>query len=257
MRRPITFPMPSYILLITLFLLAVGNFPAFAQPFRPKAPAPAVESPATLNFSGSLSQLFAEQKFFSANLIMQVSKQFGATMSVPCKMSYSEGNSRVESDFTQAKGADSSPEMLERMKSSGLGKTIVIAHPRSAKSCTVYPDLYSYVEKPAGKPFDPRRVLMKVDEVGKETLDGQPCVKKTVKMAAARTQPEEFTVWNATELKNFPLRIEILRGGAKVTLLFSNVVFEKPDAKVFEPPPDYVGFDSVSSMLEKQAQKRK
>jgi hypothetical protein len=47
------------------------------------------------------------------------------------------------------------------------------------------------------------------------------------------------------------------RSGAKVVLSFEHVVFEKPDSKLFEPPPDYVGFESVKSMLEKQSRKRK
>ncbi|HUR44711.1 MAG TPA: hypothetical protein VMZ27_02460 [Candidatus Saccharimonadales bacterium] len=241
--------------IIMICLLCAGIFAAPAQPFRPKAP-PA-QSPTGLNFSGSLSTLFKDQQYFSASLTMQVAKQFGATMSVPCKMTYTEGKSRIESDFNQAKGIDSSPEMVEQIKSSGMGKTIVITRPLEHKTFTIYPELYSYVERREANTFDPTRVLTKVDEIGKETIGGQPCIKKTIKMAAPRSMPEEFTVWNATELKNFPLRIEMIRSGAKVTLLFTNVVFEKPDTKLFEPPPDYVGFESVSSMLEKQARKKK
>jgi hypothetical protein len=248
--------MHFYRLLAGALLLGCGLLCASAQPFRPKPP-PAAEPPGALNFSGSLSRVFAEQKFFSADLTMQVSKEFGAIMSVPGKMSYSEGNSRFASDLSQAKGLEYSPEMLEQMKASGLAKTIVISRLQEHKNCTVYPELYSYVEKPDAKPFDPSRVLVKVDEIGRETISGHPCVKNTLRIAAPRAEPEEFTVWNATDLKSFPIRVEMIRSRTRVVLLFDHVLFERPDAKLFEPPPDYVGFESVRSMLEKQARKRK
>src|SRR5436189_6039236 len=106
--------MKFYTFFIVLLFLCAGRLSARAQPFRPKPP-PAPEPPGMLNFSGSLSRVFAEHKFFSADLTVQISKEFGATMSVPGKMNYSEGNSRVDSDLTRAKGLEYSPEMLEQM----------------------------------------------------------------------------------------------------------------------------------------------
>ena len=240
----------------TVLFLVCGLVNGSAQPFRPKPP-PSPEPPGALNFSGSLSRVFADQKFFSADLTVQISKEFGATLSVPGKMSYSEGNSRVESDLTRAKGLEYSPEMLDQMKGSGLAKTITISRLQEHKNCTIYPELYSYVEKLDAKPFDSARVLVKVDEVGRETTAGHPCVKNTIRIASPQAAPEEFTVWNATDLKNFPIRVEMARSRAKVVLIFDHVLFEKPDPKLFEPPPDYVGFESVKSMLEKQSRKRK
>src|SRR3954469_23311263 len=107
--------MNFYSLLAVLLFLCSGITGVQAQPFRPKPP-PSPEPPGALNFSGSLSRVFADQKFFSADLTVQISKEFGATLSVPGKMSYSEGNSRVESDLTRAKGLEYSPEMLDQMK---------------------------------------------------------------------------------------------------------------------------------------------
>jgi len=46
----------------------------------------------------------------------------------------------------------------------------------------------------------------------------------------------ESILWNATDLKNFPVKIETTRDGHKSTMLFRDVKLGKPDASQFEPP---------------------
>ena len=49
----------------------------------------------------------------------------------------------------------------------------------------------------------------------------------------------EAVVWNATDLKDFPLQIQMNQKDNKVIMRFSQVRLVKPDAKQFDLPPNY------------------
>ena len=66
----------------------------------------------------------------------------------------------------------------------------------------------------------------------------------------------EATVWNATDLKKFPVRIETAEGKGKVTMKLSNVKFDRPDAKVFDPPAAFTRYDNVETMVQEQMMKK-
>ena len=65
---------------------------------------------------------------------------------------------------------------------------------------------------------------METTELGKDTVDGHPCVKNKVIVTDNEGSKHESTVWNATDLKNFPVKIETDRTGRQtMTMLFKNV----------------------------------
>jgi len=49
----------------------------------------------------------------------------------------------------------------------------------------------------------------------------------------------EAVVWNATDLKDFPIQIEMKEKDRTVLMHFTNVRFDKPDAKQFDVPAAY------------------
>jgi hypothetical protein len=67
---------------------------------------------------------------------------------------------------------------------------------------------------------------------------------------------QESTVWNATDLKNFPVKIQTIEQGNNVTMLFKNVSTAKPAASLFEPPSGYTKYDSIQSMMMQQVLKQ-
>ena len=61
---------------------------------------------------------------------------------------------------------------------------------------------------------------VEMTEIGKETVDGHPCVKNKVVVTDKENKKHESTVWNATDLKNFPIKIQTQEQGGNATMLF-------------------------------------
>lgn len=78
---------------------------------------------------------------------------------------------------------------------------------------------------------------LKIEELEPETFEGHPCRKLqlTVKKDG---KEEKCFVWCATDLKNFPVRIESKTGNQRNLITFSDVSFEVPD-EAFLPPADF------------------
>ncbi|MEJ0089676.1 MAG: hypothetical protein WDM80_08035 [Limisphaerales bacterium] len=87
-------------------------------------------------------------------------------------------------------------------------------------------------------------------ELGKETVDGHPCVENKVVVTDANGKTSEFTVWNATDLKNFPVKVVHAEQEAEITMLFQDVSIKKPAASAFVPPADYSRYDSMQSLMQ-------
>ena len=65
----------------------------------------------------------------------------------------------------------------------------------------------------------------------------------------------EATVWNATDLKKFPVKIETTEQGQAVTMLFKDVKLSKPEANLFDPPSD-LKYYSMMSLMQQEMMKR-
>ena len=91
--------------------------------------------------------------------------------------------------------------------------------------------------------------------LGKETVAGHPCVKNKVTMTAGDKQTQEFTVWNATDLKDFPVQIQTAAKEGSLLMRYSNIKFVKPDAAQFEPPTGYTAYTDIQQMMVAAMQK--
>ena len=85
--------------------------------------------------------------------------------------------------------------------------------------------------------------------MGKETFGGQDCAKNQVKVTGPDGKKFEATVWNATRLKNFPIRIRSREGGVPFTLNFKDIKFEKPAAALFESPASFTKYEDPNSLM--------
>ena len=59
----------------------------------------------------------------------------------------------------------------------------------------------------------------------------------------------EATVWNATDLNRFPIRIETSDKKNQVRMSFSNLKFDRPDAKLFEPPANFTKHENIQGLI--------
>jgi hypothetical protein len=205
-------------------------------------------------FDAAMAKIFGEHKAFSAD-VQIVSKD----VTMPSKMAYSEGKSRFEMDMTKATGSQLPSGAAEQMKAMGMGTMTMISRPDKKISYIVYPGLESYSEMElkdpsADTPAD--KIKMDVTELAKETVDGHACVKNKVVVTDDKGNKHESTVWNATDLKKFPVKIVQGESGQETTMIFKEVKFSKPDAAQFEPPSAFKKYGSMMEMMQTEMMKR-
>jgi outer membrane lipoprotein-sorting protein len=234
--------MKKHSLILAAALLALGFAPAtslFGQ--MPNGP----------RFGNGMDKLFGKNQTFSATMKMQMTNGSPVTMSG--KMSFDKGNSRFEMNLSEMKGGNMPPQAMAQMKTMGLDRMVTISHPDKKVVYMIYPNAQSYTEiTPAASDSTATNSDAKVEmtELGKETVDGHPCVKNKAIVTDKQGEKHEFTVWNATDLKNFPIKIEMNEQGRAMTMSYSDISFSKPDASLFNPPAGYTKYDSMQEMMQ-------
>lgn len=218
------------------------NLAAFAQPSVPAGP----------SFGGGMDKLFGDNQSFSATLETQMADGQNGTMTLPGKIAFDAGKSRLEMDMTQAKGGQMPPDAAAQMKGMGMDRVVMIGRPDRKIAYMVFPGMQAFVEQALSDAETSAASDYKVQttELGKETVDSHPCVKNKVLITSTNAAPQEATVWNATDLKNFPVKIQTTQQGRAMTLFFRNISNSKPDVSVFEPPSGYTKYDNVQAMMQ-------
>jgi hypothetical protein len=173
-------------------------------------------------------------------------------MTMPGKIAVDAGKSRFEMNMAEMKGAQMPPEAMAQMKSMGMDQMVTLSLPDKKLIYMIYPNLKAYVEMPIRnqeltKPESDFKV--EITELGKETVDGHPCVKNKAVVTDKEGKTHESIIWCATDLKKFPIKIETAEQGHKVTMLFKDVKFSKPDASLFAPPSDFKKYDNMMGLM--------
>jgi hypothetical protein len=241
---------------LALVLVCLSLVPAYS-PAAPRGGGPGGPPPGP-DLSGHMTKLFGDHSAFSATLEMQLQPKAEKAMTMPGKVLFLGGKSRFEMNLADVKGAGLPPDAAEQMKQMGMDKTIRILRPDKQVEYLIYPGLQAYVEsamnsadsKP-GSDF-----TIETTELGKETVDGRACVKNKVVVTDKEGKKHECTVWNATDPKDFPVKVETIQEGNTVTMLFKDVKLTKPEAAQFEPPADFKKYDSMMSMMQQEMMKR-
>jgi len=204
----------------------------------------------------TLTKLFGKNTAFTAagQVVVESGKQ-GQPVKVDMKFSMLDGKTRTEMDLT--KMAD--PRGASQMKAMGMDQVVFISQPDQKLVLQVYPGLHGYVETAmpeteataAAKDYK-----MEKTSLGKETIDAHACEKNKVTMTDDKGAKHEFIVWNATDLKDFPMRFQTTEQGSTVTISYKDVKLEKPDAKLFGPPGDYTKYDNQMDLIQATVMKR-
>src|SRR5205814_1419423 len=99
------------------------------------------------------------------------------------------------------------------------------------------------------------KAAVKTEILGRETLDGHACVKNKITITPPKGEPQTFTVWNATDLKDFPIQTLTRQDADTVITRNTNVQPLKTDAKQFEPTAGFEEFKGLqpfqASMMKK------
>jgi hypothetical protein len=206
-----------------------------------------------------MAKIFGENTAYSANLEMRTAGGSGGEVTMPGKLAYLEGKTRFEMDMTEMKSANMPAQGAAQMKQMGMDKIVTISRPDKNTTCIIYSGLQAYVENPiqdadAAKPASDFK--SEVTQLGKETVDGHACVKNKVIVTDKAGKAHESTVWNATDLKNFPVKIETSESGQTTTMLFKDIKLDRPDAAQFDPPAGFKKYDNMMALMQQEMMKR-
>lgn len=212
---------------------------AFAQP----------AGPASTGINASLLKMFGEVKAFTAKGEVRMMDKGGKEISaLPITMALLDNKLRTEMDMTQMKGGVVPPEAAAMLKQTGMDRMQVLVTPEAKTTLIIYPGLQSYAPAPDDVPAADAKA--EITEVGKETVNGHPCVKKKVSAKNANGRTEEAFLWAATDLNNFPIKMQMQQDRNSVEITFGAPSFEKPDAKLFAIPAGYKKYDNVQGLMQ-------
>lgn len=248
--------MKTTIRCLLVLLLACLSLPA--QTRSKGGPGGGSPVPGAVQFNAAMARLFGEHKAFVTTMEVEV-KQGSAsdTITMPTTLSFLDGKSRIEMDLSRAKGSQLPPGAADQLKAMGMADMTMISREDKQIAYLVYPGLQSYAEmKSDDAAGDAAKIKVNSSEIGRESIDGHACVKNRVTVTDAKGKATESTVWNATDMKQFPLRIETAEGKDKVTMKFRDVKFEKPAATSFDPPAAYTRYADVQTMMQEAVMKK-
>lgn len=201
------------------------------------------------NFDNGMEKLFGANPVFSATMVTSISGPNGP-MTVKSKMVFDHDNSWTEMNMADVKGPSLPPQAVEQMKSIGMDDVVTITPADKKNIFMIYPNIHSYVDMalpPAAATNNDFKVQQ--TKMGAETVDGHPCVKNDVVITNS-DQSHDFTVWNATDLNNFPVKIAMSEEDMSVNISFQNISFGKPAAGLFEPPAHYTRYGSIQELMQ-------
>jgi hypothetical protein len=241
----VTTIMKRHLFLLASVMVGIVAATADAQPGKPPGP----------GFDGAMTKLFGDNDTFSATMDFHITQPSGKEMMMPGKIANMGDKSRFDMDMSNMQGVDIPPQAAAQMKQMGMSRMSAISRRDKKLSYIIYPDMKAYVEMPAqdtsAAPSDYKEVATKL---GEETVDGHVCVKNKVVVTGPDGVAHESIVWNASDLKQFPVKIQTQdEKGMNVVMLFKDVKLEKPDSAQFEPPADCTKYKDMMGLMMSRA----
>lgn len=236
-----TFKIKSIALGLTLLLIATrgsAQMAAFNQP----------------GISAAMVKLFGSHTAFSSRtLVRMLDKADKETMSLTMNLAMLDGSIRLDLDLTQLKSKDVTPETIAPLKQMGMDKMISIIRPDKRATLVICPAIKSYAEMPMGADEVAdwsRKYKVEKSSLGQETLDGHLCEKKKAPVYDEKGGKVDATVWEATDLKSFPIQMQMNQSEATVIMRYRDVQLARPEAKLFEAPAGFTKYDSMEKLMQ-------
>jgi hypothetical protein len=202
----------------------------------------AQQMPDISGVNAAVIRLFGENPAFTAQADVRVLNSNRVEwFRMPSVFASADTKLRLDVDMKLIRSALIQPDMLNRIKQVGMDRVTSVVRPDKKVKYIIFPGAQSFTTMSLATE-DTLVGTEKVEKkpLGRETLDGHACVKNlsTVKSSKGSVLLQA-TTWNATDLKDFPIQIEMKEGGNTTIMHFQNVNLNKPDAKLFEIPAGY------------------
>lgn len=193
--------------------------------------------------SVAFMKLFAAHPAWTARVEVQVLDAAGKeSVRMPVEWAVLDGKVRLELDMEKLVSPDTPASKIAELKEAGMSRVVSIFRPDKKATLGMYPGVMSYMSVPlAPAEVEALEKGLKVEKtaLGKETVDGHECAKSKVVVKGERGPVLGATVWNAADLKDFPVQVEMKERGSTVRMRFTQVKFVKPDAAQFDVPAKY------------------
>lgn len=204
--------------------------------------------------NSALLKLFGNNTAFTAHAELRVvdNKAKKETALMPMKFTMLDGKVRADMDTTQIKSQEIPPEVIAEMKKMGMDNITSIQRPDKKTSLLIYPSLQACVETPMSKDEiadATRNYKVEKTKLGRETVEGHACDKNKVVLTGDQGQKVEATVWNAADLKDFPVRIQMTDPDNTVVFTFKDMKPGRPDPSQFEAPEKFTKYDNVQRLM--------
>jgi hypothetical protein len=188
-------------------------------------------------------KLFGAVSAFTARVETQVLDGSGQTwVNMPLDFAALDNKVRMDINLEQTTSKDLPAGTIAGLKQAGMDRIISIFRPDKNATLVVYPNSKTYVIMPLDvgetQAFQ-KGLTMEKTALGKETIDGHPCVKNKTVVKNQQGAVLEATTWNATDLKELPIQIETKGKDTTVIMRFKQVQLAKPDSTKFEVPAGY------------------
>jgi hypothetical protein len=162
-------------------------------------------------------------------------------LQMPSAVASADTKLRMDVDVKLIKSSSMAPAMVMMFQQAGKDRVTSVIRPDNKATYIIYPNARVYSSLPLGA-ADAEIATQKIEKkaLGKETMDGHPCVRNqsTVKSAKG-TVLLQATTWNASDLKDFPIQIEMKENGNSTIMHFMNVNLANPDPKLFDIPAGF------------------
>lgn len=198
--------------------------------------------------SAALTKLFGNTTAFSAKGEMEVTDSTRHEIAFwPMDFSLLDKKIRVEIDLARTRNKDMPAGTAATLKAMGMSQVVSIIRPDKGQVYVIYPDQRVMLAMPLPKEDlegSDKAPQVTKKELGRETIDGHPCVKNKAIVSDSAGRSVEAITWDATDLKNLPIQIETQEKDTVSTVRFKQVQFSPPVASFFEPPSGFTQYDN-------------
>jgi hypothetical protein len=210
-------------------------------------------------FSAEMLKLFGNATAFTARADAQVfDKAKKELVRTPMSLAARDGSLRVEIDLAQLHTSQLTPTALVMLKQLGLDRVISVLRPDRKTLYLIYPSAKSFTTLPL--PDDASamdgKLKMQKTPLARETVDGHPCVKNNVRFTNAKGAVVlDAVTWNATDLKDFPVQIQLKDNDNSALLRLTQIQIGRLDAKWFEPAAGFTRYENPQALVVAQSKK--
>ena len=190
--------------------------------------------------------LSKDAEFTALAKVVTVGKKARDNQTMMMRFAVSGRKMRNEMDMT--KMGNVSPRDLAGMKQMGMDQMVILALPEKSASYIVFPNLKSYCDMPNSGKGNPEGKLEKT-ALGSDTVETHACTKSKLTFTDKDGKTAEAIVWEATDLKNFPIQFQTDEDAQTTTTTFSDIKMDRPDASLFDLPESYKKYRNMQEMM--------